>query len=195
MLLRNITKHFKDQNWFAVALDFFIVVAGILIAFQITNWNEARKNRLDEAQFLTALHDEITIIANTSSGLVDYRIEILEALEDALDVLFQRGERSELSESECESVLATRSMNVIINEIGYFDDLSASGRVNIIQNNELRLALVRLQQTIKSSNNLMLHLSNTVQTLEVEYPDLIRAEGQFDEVFPNGLFDNHVQYE
>ena len=42
MLLRSIKKHVKDQNWFAVFLDFFIVVAGILIAFQITNWNEAR---------------------------------------------------------------------------------------------------------------------------------------------------------
>lgn len=42
MLLRSISKHIKDQNWFAVALDFLIVVLGILIAFQITNWNEAR---------------------------------------------------------------------------------------------------------------------------------------------------------
>ena len=42
MLLRRLTQHVKDQNWFAVALDFAIVVAGILIAFQITNWNEAR---------------------------------------------------------------------------------------------------------------------------------------------------------
>ena len=31
MLLRSLTKHVKDQNWFAVALDFVIVVAGILI--------------------------------------------------------------------------------------------------------------------------------------------------------------------
>ena len=38
MFLHRITKHVKDQNWFAVALDFVIVVAGILIAFQITNW-------------------------------------------------------------------------------------------------------------------------------------------------------------
>lgn len=44
MLLRSITKHVKDQNWFAVFLDFFIVVAGILIAFQITNWNEVRSD-------------------------------------------------------------------------------------------------------------------------------------------------------
>lgn len=44
MLLRNLTKHVKDQNWFAVALDFFIVVVGILLAFQITNWSAARQD-------------------------------------------------------------------------------------------------------------------------------------------------------
>ena len=43
MRLRSLTKHIREQNWFAVALDFFIVVVGILIAFQITNWNEKSK--------------------------------------------------------------------------------------------------------------------------------------------------------
>lgn len=52
MILRRLTKHVNDQNWFAVALDFFIVVAGILIAFQITNWSEIRK---DEAAFDQAM--------------------------------------------------------------------------------------------------------------------------------------------
>lgn len=45
MLLRRITKHVKEQNWFAVVVDFAIVVAGILIAFQITSWDEARQQR------------------------------------------------------------------------------------------------------------------------------------------------------
>ena len=35
MLLRSITKHVREQNWFAVALDFFIVVVGIITAFPI----------------------------------------------------------------------------------------------------------------------------------------------------------------
>ena len=46
MILRRITHHVKRQNWFAVCLDFCIVVVGILIAFQITNWNEARQDNL-----------------------------------------------------------------------------------------------------------------------------------------------------
>ena len=60
MLFRRISKHVKDQNWFAVALDFFIVVAGILIAFQITNWNEAKSNKAGLVGSLERLNKEVS---------------------------------------------------------------------------------------------------------------------------------------
>ncbi|MEZ5496921.1 MAG: hypothetical protein R3F25_08830 [Gammaproteobacteria bacterium] len=41
MLLRRITHHIKNQNWFAVLLDFVIVVAEVFIGIQIVNWNES----------------------------------------------------------------------------------------------------------------------------------------------------------
>jgi len=41
MILRRITEHVKDQNWFAVGIDFFIVVVGVFIGIQVSNWNEA----------------------------------------------------------------------------------------------------------------------------------------------------------
>lgn len=59
MLLRSLTKHVKDQNWFAVALDFFIVVIGILIAFQITNWSERRGEARQEAEFMRNVADDL----------------------------------------------------------------------------------------------------------------------------------------
>ena len=42
MRLRRITEHVKTQNWFAVGLDFVIVVGGVFIGIQVSNWNEAR---------------------------------------------------------------------------------------------------------------------------------------------------------
>lgn len=39
MLLRRITQHVKDQNWFAVGIDFVIVVVGVFIGLQVANWN------------------------------------------------------------------------------------------------------------------------------------------------------------
>ncbi len=59
MILRRITEHVKAQNWTAIALDFVIVVVGILIAFQINAWSarQAEKQSLDVA--LERLRDEI----------------------------------------------------------------------------------------------------------------------------------------
>ncbi|MEM6536630.1 MAG: hypothetical protein AAF668_02745 [Pseudomonadota bacterium] len=45
MILRSLTKHVRTQNWFAVALDFCIVVFGVFIGIQVSNWNDERHNR------------------------------------------------------------------------------------------------------------------------------------------------------
>lgn len=59
MLLRRVIDHVKAQHWTAVALDFVIVVAGILIAFQITEWNEARRERVRERDYLVRIAAEL----------------------------------------------------------------------------------------------------------------------------------------
>lgn len=61
MILRRLSQHVKDQNWFAVVLDFIIVVAGILIAFQITSWNEAVQDRRDERRYLAELSRDMSL--------------------------------------------------------------------------------------------------------------------------------------
>ena len=45
MLLRRITKHVTDQNWFAAFIDFLIVVVGVFIGIQVANWNAGLKNK------------------------------------------------------------------------------------------------------------------------------------------------------
>lgn len=59
MLLGRVIEHVKAQHWTAVAIDFVIVVAGILIAFQITEWNEARRERIRERDYLVRIAAEL----------------------------------------------------------------------------------------------------------------------------------------
>lgn len=72
MLLRSISKHVKDQNWFAVFLDFFIVVAGILIAFQITNWNETRLEQENQQVYLLRLTSDFQGLRQRLDRHVEY---------------------------------------------------------------------------------------------------------------------------
>jgi len=48
MLLSRFTDHFSNQNWFAVGLDVIVVVVGIFLGMQMTEWNEQRKDNLEE---------------------------------------------------------------------------------------------------------------------------------------------------
>lgn len=59
MLIRRFSQHIKDQNWFAVVLDFFVIVIGIFIGLQVTDWNQQRLDRQKAAYHLTFLYDEI----------------------------------------------------------------------------------------------------------------------------------------
>ena len=55
MILRRLVEHAKTQNWFAVALDFVIVVLGVFIGIQAASWNQARQDRQEERRYYAQL--------------------------------------------------------------------------------------------------------------------------------------------
>ncbi|MEO0368370.1 MAG: hypothetical protein AAF197_06230, partial [Pseudomonadota bacterium] len=59
MILRRVTEHVKAQNWFAVVIDFVIVIVGVFLGIQVANWNEARTNAYREAEILGTIYDEL----------------------------------------------------------------------------------------------------------------------------------------
>ena len=59
MILARIAKALRDQNWLAVALEFFIVIAGVVIGFQITEWRARQADRDSEAIYLARLYDDM----------------------------------------------------------------------------------------------------------------------------------------
>lgn len=59
MILRRIGQHVKDQKWFAVGVDFVIVVIGVYIGIQASNWNAAREDRANETLYLGYLAEDL----------------------------------------------------------------------------------------------------------------------------------------
>ncbi|MCB1603719.1 MAG: hypothetical protein R3F25_08835 [Gammaproteobacteria bacterium] len=79
MFLRKITKHIQNQNWFAVWVDFIIVVAGVFIGIQVANWNEQRSLFQKETQLLNELKKEI----QSSITLTESKIQAYQQATDA----------------------------------------------------------------------------------------------------------------
>lgn len=63
MILRRLTKNVKDQNWFAVGLDFCIVVARVFVGRQAQQWAAYRDQRRREVVYLERPYGEVLLAA------------------------------------------------------------------------------------------------------------------------------------
>jgi len=59
VILRRIITHLRRQEWTAIALDFLIVVTGVFIGIQVSNWNEARSSSRQEGVLIAQLADDL----------------------------------------------------------------------------------------------------------------------------------------
>jgi hypothetical protein len=46
MILRRVIQHVKKQEWTAIWIDLVIVVVGVFIGIQVSNWNAARADEV-----------------------------------------------------------------------------------------------------------------------------------------------------
>ena len=87
MLLRSVTQHVKDQNWFAVGIDFLIVVVGVFVGIQVSNWNEARLFNQTEIKLFQELKREVAGSYATNEKWVENYTHVHDAGKRSLDVL------------------------------------------------------------------------------------------------------------
>jgi hypothetical protein len=59
MVVRRFRHHVETHNWFAVAVDLLIVVVGVFLGAQATNWNERRVEHDQSVSYRTRLIDEL----------------------------------------------------------------------------------------------------------------------------------------
>jgi len=64
LILRRSASAIRRKDWFAVLTEFVIVVAGIVVAIQLDNWNEAR---LEAERAASIARDSRQTCAATSS--------------------------------------------------------------------------------------------------------------------------------
>lgn len=158
MILRRITQHVKEQNWFAVGLDFFIVVAGILIAFQITNWSEARSARQLESEYMELLARDITTIETSLREQIIQDQHIATNAKIALEKVNNRHlgiDPLDIGQS-LTSIFGRRTLAL---QSPAFAEMKSVGRLTLIQDTALRNRMIsyfdemqRLERVTEQNN-------------------------------------------
>ena len=181
MILRRLADAVRQQDWFTVVLEVLIVVAGIFIGLQVDDWNDSRKDCGDEHHYLNRLHDEILNAEKLSARLLNRRIEGQASLFDLLDTVIVDGEQSSLTDSQCFAIGSLHYFNIVVSGLSAAEELTASGRMDILQDKELRAALGALKQAQEATNT-YIRIQNLVSiNLPHAYPHLISVRAYFDD--------------
>ena len=124
IILDRITRYLRAQNWNAIAIEFVIVTAGVLMGIQVSNWNEGRleRARLEEqsASLRTELEGNLAAI-RTYQGHVESQLSDVLALGRSFDRPAQG--QAEV-DRQLMNVFRVRSM---ILETSAYDELNDSG--------------------------------------------------------------------
>lgn len=59
MIFRRMIANLRAQNWTAIAIEILIVIIGVFIGTQVSNWNEARKEKAATQRMLAQLIPEL----------------------------------------------------------------------------------------------------------------------------------------
>lgn len=72
MIFRRAIANLRAQNWPAIAIEFAIVVAGVFVGMQVSNWNEARIDKAETIQVLRGLKPELNNLIGNFQTLRSY---------------------------------------------------------------------------------------------------------------------------
>lgn len=129
----------KTGKYFKYAIgEIVLVVIGILIALQINNWNEGKKERAQEQELLTQLQSEFKSNLEQLDQKTDLRNQMISASLKILNYIDYPKTRHSDSIIKYLSLTAlTPTFDPIVN------DINSSGRIQLLQNSDLKERLAR----------------------------------------------------
>ena len=201
MILRRLVTALRRQSWLTLVLELAVVVVGIFLGLQVDSWNDARKDRVLEQQYLASLK-------------ADFQVDI-EELDEAIALAKSRAQLGRLLISSInkervegnptEFIWAVYS-SFLLNYPSYtrttIDDLLSTGNLQILQDTKLKAAVAEYYTDIeyreqwkinwREAQMAMEHTMPHLLDFDVREAGLLRYSGGPDWITQEFQFDSSV---
>lgn len=178
---RNIRKKLIEQskvrNYFFYAIgEIILVVIGILIALQINNWNQDSNNKKREYQYYNRLYEDVLEEKAILESTVNYSNQVIHHAKNAIAV-FENSPNSNPNpiDNLIDMYQASQLQDPYSAESTY-KELIASGQINLLQNDNLKTALIRYYEVNWTESAVFKLTNNYRQNLRGKMPDDIQSE-------------------
>ena len=165
MILRRLSQSLKEQNWTAIVIEFVLLVAGVFLGMQVSNWNAERETKNESAIFTQRLKADLRYELWSQKLLIEYYKDVQGNAVLALGEL--SGEAPMTDEQFL--ISAYRSSQIRWNTVqrATYDELVSTGSIRLIASDKLRaLSISIFTNTVD--------LDNMKEARDSEYRRLFR---------------------
>ena len=150
MVVHRIREHVANHNWFAVCVDLAIVVAGVFIATQATNWNDGRIEREQSRSYHARLIDELDFNARQYRQQIEYYKQARGHGLAALKALQSPADRS--GPDFLVDAYQTTQIDTALAKTFIYDELVSAGLVNRLGPADIQEAVSDYYLTVRAIN-------------------------------------------
>ena len=169
MLLRRVTEHVRSQNWFAVLLDFLIVVIGIYLGLQASAWQESRQDKHREGEILERLRSDFAIIGEDIDNALKYHRGII----DGMNAVLAASETGYVSDQDHDRFIygldSALKYSAGAGSSSTYVDILSSGQTFLINDPGLRSALSEYDNLHRDSAMMFLQFWQAQRNHEIAF--------------------------
>jgi hypothetical protein len=142
MILRRLSQSLKTQNWTAIWIEFILLVVGVFLGIQVSNWNTERETKQKAAVFTERLKADLRHEAFFYQYFIEYNRDVLAAAENAVNALTGKAPLSD-EQLLINAYRATQYKQPQRFRDSY-DEMISTGNIGLIKDQKLRLTAMRI---------------------------------------------------
>lgn len=181
MILANLAKAVREQNYYAVVLEFVIVIAGVVIGFQINAWSAGQQERREVQALLAGLAADVQLAERLAADTLDARLDRVGHLVSAWRQI-DNPDITDMGPAECLAVAASHHFGLTIANLTSLQEIVASGRLGILGDDQLRAALSRYEQATDNLREMLQRYPVNAANITRNHPDLVRISPVISDV-------------
>ena len=147
MILSRVIEHFRKQEWTAITIDFVIVVVGVFIGIQVSNWNAARAERARAAILVERLEREFLGLREETSSEYQRAQNREMGVANVISYL-QSGRQIAPDRRLLDDIDLAITPNRAPARSAIYLQMISSGDLSLIRNDELAEALIKYDQLL-----------------------------------------------
>lgn len=174
MILQRLSAALRKQDWFTVLIELLVVAIGIVLGLQASTWAERRAEQRDETRTIGRLIAEVENADQSRAAFRQSARTRADHLYRVRRMLFGFEAVRPLEPAECIALALSHRTPLPADGLPSLDELIATGRMHILQDESLRRAALDLIRARERAERI-LQQGRLAPDLGVDFPTLVRA--------------------